>query len=147
MGASFLLRPRAAARPARAVALAACIAALAGGPRSVPAAEGVAAAGPAAVSFLESFRRDEASPFVTAIGLRRVGPVEPTASARVVVLVDTSASQLGDYRLRGRDAVLGLLEASRPRDAVLLAAAAVSGVPLSPGFAPPADASHSAALD
>jgi hypothetical protein len=125
--------------------LAACLAAVAGGPRTISAADGVAARGPATVSFVESFRRDEASPFVTAIGLRRVGPVEPTASARVVVLVDTSASQLGDYRLR--DAVEGLLEASRPRDTVLLAAADVSCVPLSPGFAPPADASHAAAIE
>jgi hypothetical protein len=91
-------------------------------------------AGPVSVSFVESFRRDESAVPVTAIGMRWSAPAGPTPPARVLVLVDTSASQMGEYGRRGREALAGMLEAARPADLYLPAAADVACVPLSEGF-------------
>ena len=89
---------------------------------------------PVRISFAESFRRDEHAAPVTAIGLRWTPPAGPAPPARVVVLVDTSASQMGEFRRRGQEALEGILEAARPADRYLPAAADVACVPLADGF-------------
>jgi len=96
------------------------------------------AATPSAVSisFVEGFRRDDASPAVTAIGMRWTPPAGKPGPARVLVLVDTSASQMGNFRRSGRDALIGMLETARPADRYLAAAADVACVPLGDGFVP-----------
>jgi hypothetical protein len=75
---------------------------------ALPGAAAVAAPPPgdARVSFVEAFRRndDVGSPFVTAVGVRWTPSDIVAAPARVLVLVDTSASQIGDHRRRSRDA-------------------------------------------
>jgi hypothetical protein len=100
-----------------------------------------AAATPPAVniSFVESFRRDGGSVPVTAIGLRWTPAAEKAPPARVLVLVDTSASQMGDFRRSARDALAGMLETARPADRYLTAAADVACVPLGDGFVPAGD--------
>ncbi len=88
------------------------------------------------ISFVESFRRDEASTPVSAVGLRWSPADGQTPPARVLVLVDTSASQMGDFRRSGRDALAGMLQTARPADRYLAAAADVTCVPLGEGFVP-----------
>ena len=92
------------------------------------------------ISFVESFRRNESSVQVSAVGLRWSPPAGQTPSARVLVLVDTSASQMGDFRRSGRDALAGMLQTARPADRYLAAAADVNCVPLGAGFTPAGDA-------
>ena len=102
---------------------------------------------PVSVSFLESFRRDESTPTVTAIGLRWAPAAGPTPPARVLVLVDTSASQMGDFGRRGRESLAGMLEAARPVDRYLTAAADVACVPLAEGFVAASDPSLRKSID
>ena len=99
------------------------------------------------LSFVETFQRDDASAPVTAIGLRWTPPATPTPPARVLVLIDTSASQMGDFRRRGRDALAGMLEAARPADRYLPAAADVACVPLTSGFVAAGDPAMKKALE
>ncbi|MFM7290785.1 MAG: hypothetical protein ACKO6B_06090, partial [Planctomycetia bacterium] len=102
---------------------------------------------PVRISFVESFRRnDEAAP-VTAIGLRWTAPAEPTPPARLVVLVDTSASQMGQFRRLSQEALQGMIEAARPADRLLLAAADVTCTPLTQGFSAHDAPTLQAALD
>ncbi|NCY02928.1 MAG: hypothetical protein EBX36_08475, partial [Planctomycetia bacterium] len=96
---------------------------------------GARATSPVVVSFAEGFRRDATSTPVTAVGMRWTPPSDQTPPTRVLVLVDTSASQMGDYRRRSREALVGLLEAARPSDRFLPAAADVACVPLAEVFA------------
>ena len=88
----------------------------------------------ARISFVESFHRDEKSPWVTAIGLRWTPAETPRDAARVVLLVDTSASQGAEYRRRSREALTGLLGAAGPGDTFLPAAVDVACVPLAEDF-------------
>ena len=112
-------------------------------------AERPAAATPSAVSisFVESFRRDGESAPVTAIGMRWTPPAEKAPPARVLVLVDTSASQMGDFRRSGQDALAGMLETARPVDRYLAAAVDVACVPLGDGFVPARDQAIQRSLD
>jgi tetratricopeptide (TPR) repeat protein len=114
-----------------------CGAALAAHPAN--AAEPALASPPVGISFVEAFVGDEDEPRVTAVGLRWHSPQGPAAASRVVVLVDTSASQLGRHGTRGREALVGMLEAARPSDRYLPAAADVACVPLAAGFLAPGD--------
>ena len=102
---------------------------------------------PVKVSFVEAFQRDPASLHVAAIGLRWTPDKAPATPARVLVLVDTSASQMGDFRVRSRDAASGLLQSARPEDRFLLAAADVSCVALSDRFVAAADPTIDTAFD
>jgi len=104
-------------------------------------------AAPVSVSFVESFRRNESAMPVTAIGLRWSPPAVSPAPARVLVLVDTSASQMGDFGRRGREALAGMLESARPTDRYLAAAADVTCVPLAEGFVPAGAPSLQGALN
>jgi tetratricopeptide (TPR) repeat protein len=88
------------------------------------------------ISFVESFQRDQASTTVSAVGLRWSPPDGQTPPARVLVLVDTSASQMGDFRRSGRDALAGMFQTARPSDRYLAAAADVTCLPLGEGFVP-----------
>ena len=116
----------------------------------VLATAGLAAAkdpSPVCVTFVESFQRSEDSPIVSAIGVRWTPPTAAAPPARVLVLVDTSASQMGDYRLRALDALSGLLGGGRPADRYLPAAADVACVPLAAGFLPANDPAMRVAID
>ena len=105
----------------------------------------VPAAPPSAkVTFAEASRPAEGIPPVTAIGIksdegRDAGP------AHVLVLVDTSASQAGEYRRQGLDAVAGLLEKARPDDRFAIAAVDVTCTPLLKEFKAARDPATAAA--
>ncbi|NBW97426.1 MAG: hypothetical protein EBR28_12030, partial [Planctomycetia bacterium] len=101
---------------------------------------------PLSVAFTESFGGSEFAPPVLAIGLRATGAAPPAGAFDVVVLVDTSASQAGDYRRRATEAVEGLLEKSRPSDRFRVCAVDVDCTPLDGGFAPAAGAEARQAL-
>ena len=98
------------------------------------------------ISFVETFQRDEAAVPVTAVGMRWSPPTTVAPPARVVVLVDTSASQMGDYRQRAVESLTGLLEAARPEDRFLPAAVDVDCVPLTKGFLVARDPAVQAAI-
>ena len=99
--------------------------------KRLPAEEQPARVG---ISFVETFQRDETAVPVTAIGMRWSPPTTVAPPARVVVLVDTSASQIGSYRQRAAESLTGILEAARPEDRFLPAAVDVGCVPLTTGF-------------
>jgi tetratricopeptide (TPR) repeat protein len=102
---------------------------------------------PVKVAFVEAFQREPTSIPVAAIGLRWAPDKMPAAPARVLVVVDTSASQMGEFRVRSRDAAVGLFQSARPEDRFLPAAADVSCVALTDRFVPAGDAAIDAALD
>ena len=114
--------------------MASCMAFLPSSPSAAPQA----AEPPVAVSFVESVQRDEATPAVTAFGLRKMPPAgnaDPSTPTDVVVLFDTSASQTGEFRSRANEALNGLLEKARRNDRFQLTAVDVDCVPLAEGFA------------
>ncbi len=97
------------------------------------------------VSFAERFQpvaaaaaarsTDFADGGVSAFGLKAAAGLAPRATD-VVLLFDTSASQLGHFRRRGLDAVAGLLDAARAGDRFSLAAIDVDCTPLAGEFGP-----------
>ena len=94
------------------------------------------------VSFVESAQGDPGAPPVTAIGLRAAhargkAAEQSSPPTEVVVLVDTSASQTGQYRRRSLDTLAGVLEGARDVDRFLPAAVDVTCVPLADSFHPP----------
>ncbi|MFM8494189.1 MAG: hypothetical protein ACKOEM_01510, partial [Planctomycetia bacterium] len=91
---------------------------------------------PLAVSFTESFGGSDFAPPVLAIGLRATTAREPAQSVDVLLLVDTSASQVGEHRSRSTEAIQGLLEKARASDRFRIAAVDVGCTPLDAGFAP-----------
>jgi len=90
---------------------------------------------PVTVSFAESFAGSDFAPPVVAIGLRAATPREPAGAVDVVVLVDTSASQIGTQRERTSEALGGILEKARASDRFWIAAVDVDCAPLGEGFA------------
>jgi len=119
-------------------------------PASAAPGKTAASGGPTApvrLSFVEAYVGDEDEIPVAAIGLRWTAADPAQPAARVVVLVDTSASQIGGYGTRGRDAFAGLLEAARPQDRFLPAAVDVGCTPLADGFVPPEDPAIHKALE
>jgi len=98
-----------------------------------------AAPAPAAISFVEATAATDDCGPVTAVGLR-ASATAATSPIDILLLVDTSASQTGDYRRRSLDALAGLLESARPEDRVRIAAVDVACVPLGDGFATARDA-------
>ncbi|MEI6241572.1 MAG: hypothetical protein WCR51_14395, partial [Planctomycetia bacterium] len=91
---------------------------------------------PVAISFTEGFAGSDFAPPVIAVGLRAATPAEPAGAVDVVVLVDTSASQIGAQRLRASEALEGLLEKARPSDRFRIAAVDIDCAVLGDGFAP-----------
>ena len=89
------------------------------------------------VSFVEAAQHSDSSPIVTAIGLRMKPIRQPVAASEIVILVDTSASQAGDYRRLALDSLAGILEKARETDRFQIAAVDISCVPLSDGFLSP----------
>jgi hypothetical protein len=80
--------------------------------------------------------RDDASLApVTAIGVRGAAHAAES-TVRVVILMDTSASQTGPYRRAQLDAIAGLLDGARPDDRFTIAAVDVDCAPLVDGFHP-----------
>jgi tetratricopeptide (TPR) repeat protein len=107
-----------------------------------------AAAPSATVTFTEATQPTQGQP-VTAIGMKTAGG-DAAGPAQVLVLVDTSASQTGEFRRRALDAVAGLLEAARPDDRFAIAAVDVNCTPLAKDFQParsPAVTQATRALD
>ena len=104
---------------------------------AMPCAALQAAPEAAAVSFVESAPGDDSMPPVTAIALRRPAGANAQESqpTDVVVLIDTSASQVGDVRQRARAAVAGLLEKARPNDRFRVAAVDIACEQLGDRFA------------
>ncbi|NBV47062.1 MAG: hypothetical protein EBR86_15865, partial [Planctomycetia bacterium] len=100
-------------------------------------AAALAADGPARVTFVERFQRDELSPVVTAIGVRGSAQPREAEAAQIMVLFDTSASQSGSHRQNALVALDALVSKCRPTDRVFLAAADVACVPLSKRFDAP----------
>jgi hypothetical protein len=99
-----------------------------------------------AVTFVETFQRDEASLPVSAVGLRPTAVAETTPPTDVVVLVDTSANQSGEHRANATRAVTALLEKARDDDRFLLAAADISCAPFAQQFVGPRSPGSRAAL-
>ena len=104
------------------------------------------AADPATVSFIERFGGSDFAPPVMAVGLRATAEREPAGPVDVVLLVDTSASQVGVHLTRSAEAVEGLLEKARPGDRFRIAAVDVACTPLDAGFGPADGAEARAAL-
>ena len=108
-----------------------------------------AAAPPSAtVTFTEATQPAQGQP-VTAIGMKTAGG-DTAGPAQVLVLIDTSASQTGEFRRRALDAVAGLLENARPDDRFAIAAVDVNCTPLAKEFQPsrsPAVTQATRALD
>jgi len=125
--------------PLPTASFAACLAAVlfAGVPASTRAE-------PAAVSFAESAPAAHGEPQVTAVGLRSKAAAAggPT---QIIVLVDTSASQIGRHRQRSLDALAGLREKARPTDRFAITAVDVGSTPLTEGFHAPNDEALAAA--
>ena len=79
----------------------------------------------------------------------RVAPnvAVPAATAHdVVVLFDTSATQIDEYRTRGLAALSALLGGLAPTDRVQLLAVDVNAIPMTPGFVAAGSAEISAAV-
>jgi hypothetical protein len=101
---------------------------------------GRVAADQAMVTFVEASPPSASGAPVTAIGLRSK-PQQRPESAAIVVLVDTSASQVGEFRTRSLEAARAILGAAQPKDLVMLAAVDIGFTALTPSFhAPKADA-------
>ena len=106
-------------------------------PRAAHAADPVAS-----ISFVEMSEQAPAARDAdpTAAGISAVGVKAAAAAAArptdILVLFDTSASQMGDFRRSGIDALSALLDAARPGDRYALAAIDVECVPLGKDFGP-----------
>ena len=131
-----LLFPPALPRPSRSLICAALMALVFGG-----FAEDVGATTPAAaeVSFVEAAVPTENDAPIAAFGLRAI-PLAAAADTNILILVDTSASQTGDFRRRALDALAGLLETARDGDRVRIAAVDIACSSLSSDFASATDA-------
>jgi tetratricopeptide (TPR) repeat protein len=114
----------------RTLILLATLSALAGTPGAADALD------PAAISFTESFGGSDFAPPVVAVGLRATTAREPVGALEIVLLVDTSASQVGEHRAKSAEAIQGLLEKARASDRFRIAAVDVACTPLDAGFAP-----------
>ena len=86
------------------------------------------------------------TPQVTAVGLRSAPATSPAAPLECVVLIDTSASQTGVYRVQTIEAVRSLMAAARPLDRFALAAIDVASTPLTEGFHAATEAPIQAAI-
>ena len=91
------------------------------------------AADRATVTFVEASPPSAAGDPVTAVGLRSRPQPRPE-SAAIVVLVDTSASQSGEFRARSLEAVRTILAAAAPGDVFSVAAVDVTCTPLTASF-------------
>ena len=108
-----------------------------------------AAEAPVSATFVESCPAAATRTQVTAVGLRVEAPAQGAVpAAHIMVLVDTSASQTGEYRRRSLDAAAGLVEKGRKGDRFGLAAVDVGFTPLTEKFHAAGDeAMRSAAHD
>ena len=94
-----------------------------------------AAEAPVSATFVESCPAAATRTQVTAVGLRVEAPAQGAVpAAHIMVLVDTSASQTGEYRRRSLDAAAGLVEKGRKGDRFGLAAVDVGFTPLTEKF-------------
>ncbi|NUQ65932.1 MAG: VWA domain-containing protein, partial [Pirellulales bacterium] len=81
-----------------------------------------------------------------AASLKPTATVLPAAAHDIVVLIDTSASQTGEFRSRAISALNGLLAKLAPQDRVHLIAADIYAVGMTQGFAAPNSPEMAAAL-
>jgi len=110
------------------------VAALFSGPQ-LRAAETSASA---VATFAEAAPASSPHDRITAVGVR-CKPATPHEAAAIVVLVDTSASQTGQFRDQSLDSLTAVLAGFRPSDRVTVAAVDVSTVHLAPAFLPATD--------
>ncbi|MEI6037421.1 MAG: VWA domain-containing protein, partial [Planctomycetota bacterium] len=104
-------------------------------PQTIKPSSSANAGTSAKISFVERAHSDASASPITALGLRRTpASQQPAAHVDVVVLVDTSASQSGEFRDRTSQTLAGLLEKARDTDRFLLAAVDVDCVPLTQTF-------------
>src|SRR5689334_3901969 len=96
-------------------------------------------------SHYDAFKNDKGEFF--AISLSPVANLEQADAAEVVVLFDTSASQVGPYREKAIDALRGMLGAMNAKDRVNLMAVDLKAVPMTNGFVAPNGPEMKAALD
>ncbi|MGA0040786.1 MAG: hypothetical protein ACO3NZ_13140, partial [Pirellulales bacterium] len=83
---------------------------------------------------------------VTAVGLRANAPEAAALPTDILVLVDTSASQTGAFKILSTEVVAELLPLVRPNDRIRVATIDVTCEPLSTGFAPASAAETQDAL-
>ncbi len=92
-----------------------------------------------------SYKQDGATYF--ALSLQPPASAAPaTASSDIVVLFDTSASQVGDYRTKALAVLRGMLATLGEKDRVQLYSVDIGAVPLSKTFVAPRSAEMDAAL-
>lgn len=84
---------------------------------------------------LAVYKADDAQYF--ALGLGPVTAAPPAGPHDVVVLLNTSAAQVGEFRTQGLAALKGLLAALDPKDRVHVITVDLNAVPMTPGFVAP----------
>ncbi len=81
-----------------------------------------------------------------ALSMKPTGVAPTTAARDIVVLFNTSASQMGDYRARAIDALKGFLAGLNAGDRVRLLAVDLNAIPLTQTFVAPNGKEMQAAL-
>lgn len=95
---------------------------------------------------MESFAKPNGDSYF-ALSLVPQAALSPTESSDVVILFDTSASQLGAYRETGLEVLKGLLATLGDKDHVKLVAVDVDAVPLTENFVAPRGPEIAAAIE
>ena len=106
-------------------------------------AAGACASAAEPAAFVRSFQAPNGETYY-AVSLTADGPALPAAAHHHVILVDTSASQVGDYRRQALEVLDSLLASLPAVDRVSVMAVDVGVAPLTPGFQTPAEARASA---
>ncbi|MCC7084653.1 MAG: VWA domain-containing protein, partial [Pirellulales bacterium] len=96
-------------------------------------------------SVFDAYTSDKGSYF--AISLTPSAKLPRSGTAEVVVLMDTSASQVGPYREKAIESLQGLLTMMGDKDRVNLMAVDLNAVPMSNGFVAPNGPEMKAALE
>jgi tetratricopeptide (TPR) repeat protein len=104
------------------------------------------ASGPASeTARMEAYAKPDGASYFS-LSLVPQATLAPTDSCDVVVLFDTSASQMGPYRDKGLDVLRGLLSTLGDKDRVKLVAVDLNAVPLTDSFVAPRGKEMEAAM-
>jgi hypothetical protein len=106
---------------------------------------GGASALPPGAAQLEAYTAPDGATYF-ALSIRPDLAPQPEAAHDVVILVDTSASQTGEFRARSFDALRGALAALGPNDRVQILACDLDAVALTPGLVAPGGPEVAAAI-
>jgi hypothetical protein len=93
----------------------------------------------------DAYKNDGGSYF--ALGLTPSVKLAPAQAAEIVVLFDTSASQIGPYREKAIESLRGMLATMGEKDRVKLMAVDLNAIPLTNSFVAPGSPEMSAALE